>query len=104
VLFRALSSQSSQFKSALATSEEEKNALAEDLSKIIASFEENLANVNEKEAQWREEKAELRDKVRAEEQIVALEASQAEIAMLKGQTRLIVERADSVSAHSTGGR
>jgi len=96
VLFRSLSSQSSQLKSALATSEEEKNALAEDLSKIIASFEENLANVNEKEAQWREEKAELRDKVRAEEEQIdalqaALEASQAEVAMLKGQARLVNE-------------
>lgn len=89
-------------KSALSACEQEKTALAEDLSKIIASFEDNLANMSEKEAQWREEKAELRDKVRAEEEQIdalqaALEASQAELAMLKGQARLINEYKHQIS-------
>lgn len=58
--------------------------------------------MNEKETKWQEEKAELRDKVRAsEEQIdalqAALEASQAEVAMLKGQSRLISEYKQQIS-------
>lgn len=73
--------------------------MAEDLSKvqvtqIIASFEDNLANMNEKEGKWQEEKVEMRDRIRAaEDQIdalqAALESAQTEVAVLKAQSRLL---------------